>query len=98
MNLGRNEDSFWEKTGYPQKATTCSHSELSNYPIKHEKVMDYVERFRQWIKVIPIKTDDHLIMVKIDDIIYRIDRIKLTIYTTDKTFTVRMLWQIFNIS
>ena len=40
--------------------------------------------------VIPIKTDDHLIMVKIDDIILaEIDKNQLTIYTTDKTFTVR---------
>ena len=40
--------------------------------------------------VIPIKTDDHLIMVKIDDIILaEIDKNQLTIYTTDKTFIVR---------
>ena len=38
----------------------------------------------------PIKTDDHLIMVKIDDIILaEIDKNQLTIYTTEKTFTIR---------
>ena len=53
--------------------------------------MDYLEQFSTVNQVvIPIKTDDHLIMVKIDDIILaEIDKNQLTIYTTDKTFTVR---------
>ena len=55
------------------------------------EVMDYLEQFSTVNQVvIPIKTDDHLIMVKIDDIILaEIDKNQLTIYTTDKTFTVR---------
>ena len=40
--------------------------------------------------MIPIKTDDHLVMVKIDDIILaEIDKNVLTIYTIDKTYTIK---------
>lgn len=55
------------------------------------EVMEYLEQFSTVNQVvIPIKTDDHLIMVKIDDIILaEIDKNQLTIYTTDKTFTIR---------
>ena len=47
------------------------------------EVMDYLEQFSVVNQVvIPIKTDDHLVMVKIDDIILaEIDKNVLTIYT-----------------
>ena len=55
------------------------------------EVMDYLEQFSVVNQVvIPIKTDDHLVMVKIDDIILaEIDKNVLTIYTIDKTYTMR---------
>ena len=40
--------------------------------------------------VIPINTDDHLVMVKIDDIILaEIEKNVLTIYTVNNTYTMR---------
>ena len=53
------------------------------------EVMDYLEQFSVVNQVvIPIKTDDHL--VKIDDIILaEIDKNVLTIYTIDKTYTIK---------
>ena len=55
------------------------------------EVMDYLEQFSVVNQVvIPIKTDDHLVMVKIDDIILaEIDKNVLTIYTIDKTYTMK---------
>ena len=53
------------------------------------EVMDYLEQFSVVNQVvIPIKTDDYLVMVKIDDIILaEIDKNVLTIYTVNKTYT-----------
>ena len=81
---------FEEKQDIPENDPVWSFKP-SNYPIKHREVMDYLEQFSTVNQVvIPIKTDDHLIMVKIDDIILaEIDKNQLTIYTTDKTFIVR---------
>lgn len=55
------------------------------------EVMDYLEQFSVVNQVvIPIKTDDHLVMVKIDDIILaEIDKNVLTIYTVNNTYTMR---------
>ena len=58
--------------------------------IQAKQLSDQAREVIEYQVVIPIKTDDHLIMVKIDDIILaEIDKNQLTIYTTDKTFTVR---------
>ena len=81
---------FEEKQDIPEN-NPCVVIQAKQLSDQAREVMDYLEQFSTVNQVvIPIKTDDHLIMVKIDDIILaEIDKNQLTIYTTDKTFTVR---------
>jgi len=81
---------FEEKQDIPEN-DPCVVIQAKHLSDQAREVMDYLEQFSTVNQVvIPIKTDDHLIMVKIDDIILaEIDKNQLTIYTTDKTFTVR---------
>lgn len=81
---------FEEKQDIPEN-DPCVVIQAKQLSDQAREVMDYLEQFSTVNQVvIPIKTDDHLIMVKIDDIILaEIDKNQLTIYTTDKTFTVR---------
>ena len=53
------------------------------------EVMEYLEQFSTTNQVvIPIRTDDHLVMVKIEDLILAdIDKNLLTIYKTKETLT-----------
>ena len=55
------------------------------------QVMDYLENFSVTNQsVIPIKTDDHLVMVKIDEIILvDVEQAELTIYTVDGSYTTK---------
>ena len=81
---------FEEKQDIPEN-DPCVVIQAKQLSDQAREVMDYLEQFSTVNQVvIPIKTDDHLIMVEIDDIILaEIDKNQLTIYTTDKTFTVR---------
>ena len=81
---------FEEKQDIPEN-DPCVVIQAKQLSDQAREVMDYLEQFSTVNQVvIPIKTDDHLIMVKIDDIILaEIDKNQLTIYTTDKTFIVR---------
>ena len=81
---------FEEKQDIPE-SNPCVVIQAKQLSDQAREVMDYLEQFSTVNQVvIPIKTDDHLIMVKINDIILaEIDKNQLTIYTTDKTFTIR---------
>ena len=81
---------FEEKQDIPEN-DPCVVIQAKQLSDQAREVMEYLEQFSTVNQVvIPIKTDDHLIMVKIDDIILaEIDKNQLTIYTTDKMFTVR---------
>ena len=75
---------FEEKQDIPEN-DPCVVIQAKQLSDQAREVIEYLEQV-----VIPIKTDHHLIMVKIDDIILaEIDKNQLTIYTTDKTFTIR---------
>ena len=81
---------FEEKQDIPEN-DPCVVIQAKQLSDQAREVMEYLEQFSTVNQVvIPIKTDDHLIMVKIDDIILaEIDKNQLTIYTIDKTFTIR---------
>ncbi|PZP90456.1 MAG: transcriptional regulator, partial [Staphylococcus capitis] len=55
------------------------------------EVMEYLEQFSTTNQVvIPIRTDDHLVMVKIEDLILvDIDKNLLTIYTVDGIYKTK---------
>lgn len=56
-----------------------------------KEVVDYLEQFAfSSRQVIPIKTEDHLLMVKIDDIILvDVEQTRLTIFTVDGIYTTK---------
>ena len=55
------------------------------------EIMEYLEQFSTTNQVaIPIRTDDHLVMVKIEDLILAdIDKNLLTIYTVDGIYKTK---------
>lgn len=81
---------FEEKSGISTK-DPCVLIQAERLSDQAREVMDYLEHFSVVNQVvIPIKTDDHLVMVKIDDIILaEIDKNVLTIYTVNKTYTIK---------